>query len=70
MDRPITSTQASDHFGDVLRDVENGDTFVVTSAGEPVAKIIPVFKSRKQQQHGMLELLDYLEALPTRDSGE
>lgn len=70
MDRPITSTEAGEHFSEVRRDVENGETFIVTTAGEPVAKIVPAPKTRERQRHGMTELLDYLERLPIRDSGE
>lgn len=70
MERPISIDEAGERFSDVLRDVGNGDTFVVTLAGEPVAKIVPASKKSDRRRRGIAELLDYLETLSMRNSGE
>ena len=42
MERAISSSEANQRFSEMLRDVQGGDTFVVTSRGRPVAKVIPI----------------------------
>lgn len=42
MDRIITATEANQRFSEMLRDVQSGESFVVTSRGEPVARMTPV----------------------------
>lgn len=38
----ISAAEANRHFSRVIRDVrEDGETFVVTAHGKPVAKIVP-----------------------------
>ena len=39
--RSITARMANQAFSQVLRDVENGDTVVVTRRGKPVAVMAP-----------------------------
>lgn len=34
--------EASKHFSDLLREVQEGQSYVVTSDGRPVARIVPV----------------------------
>ena len=42
MDQAISAAEANRHFSKLLRAVRRGHTYVVTSHGRPVAKIIPV----------------------------
>ena len=42
MDRAITASEANRQFSGVLRDVKRGTSFVVTSRGQAVARIVPV----------------------------
>lgn len=37
----IGAFEAKTHFSHILEKIENGDTFVITRRGKPVAKIIP-----------------------------
>ncbi len=45
MERSITATEANREFSRVIGEVANGETYVVTSHGKPVMKIMPVKKS-------------------------
>jgi prevent-host-death family protein len=40
--RTIGAYEAKTHFGELLRDVENGETITVTRHGVAVARIVPV----------------------------
>lgn len=42
MDRAISASDANRQFSGILRDVKRGESFVVTSRGTPVARIVPV----------------------------
>lgn len=42
MDRPISIDEANERFSEVISDVGGGETFVVTDAGKPIAKISPI----------------------------
>jgi len=47
MSGQIGAFEAKTHFSQILLKVENGEDFIVTRRGKPVAKIIP-FKQEKQ----------------------
>ena len=64
MDRTITARKANRRFPAILRDVQRGESFAVTSRGRPVARIVPF-------EHATLEadvedLLVFLDGLPRR----
>jgi prevent-host-death family protein len=42
MEKAISAADANRKFSQVLRDVKEGQTYVVTSHGRPVARIAPV----------------------------
>ncbi|PYR00108.1 MAG: type II toxin-antitoxin system prevent-host-death family antitoxin [Acidobacteria bacterium] len=61
----LSAAEANRNFSKVLREVRDGHTYVVTSHGKPVAKIVPfdadsparaaakqVLMDRLQMQHG------------------
>ena len=68
MDRTITATEANRRFSHVLRQVEAGESFTVTSHGSPVARIAPVPSARTS--HDTASLMDFVDALPHRNAGE
>ncbi|MFZ4406581.1 MAG: type II toxin-antitoxin system Phd/YefM family antitoxin [Paracraurococcus sp.] len=41
MDQPISAAEANRSFSRLLREVREGQSFVVTSHGRPVARIVP-----------------------------
>jgi prevent-host-death family protein len=40
--KKVTSTEAKNQLNRLLADVKAGDSFVITSHGEPVAQLIPI----------------------------
>lgn len=42
MDRAISASDANQQFSRVLREVEQGESYTVTSRGKPVARIVPI----------------------------
>ena len=69
MERAITASDANQRFSEMLRAVQDGDTFVVTSRGRPVAKVTPVDGIAGQPRR-IDTLLDRLEAMPIRIVGD
>ncbi len=65
MERAISASDADQRFSEVLREVEAGETFVVTSRGRAVARISPV-DDADQQSAAIDRLLDVLACLPRR----
>jgi len=59
MERLISATEARKRFRSVLRDVEAGNSYVVTMHGVPVARIKPEAKqqSRSKGQAALLKRL-------------
>ena len=45
MDRLISATDANREFSRVLNEVAAGETYVVTSHGKPVVRLVPVDKA-------------------------
>jgi prevent-host-death family protein len=52
----ISAAEANRQFSDVLRRVKKGRTFVVTSHGRPVARIVPI-EERTVESGGSRSLL-------------
>lgn len=65
MERAITASDANQRFSELLREVQEGESFVVTSRGRPVAKVMPVDDFERQGPE-IDALLDFLSALPRR----
>lgn len=66
MDRAISASEANQRFSEMLREVGQGDSFVVMSRGRPVARVIPVDANAKQKS--AQRLLDFVQKLPRRRS--
>ena len=67
MERAISATDANQRFSQVLRDVTNGDSYVVTSRGKPVARVVPV--DQEDQVQRVEEMLEFFRQQPRRYSG-
>lgn len=66
MDRAISASEANQHFSEMLREVGQGESFVVMSRGRPVARVVPA--GSKSQRRAVRELLDFLEGVPRRSA--
>jgi prevent-host-death family protein len=45
MEKPVSAAVANRKFSELLRTVREGRSYVVTSHGKPVAKIVPIEKN-------------------------
>ena len=73
MDKTISAAEANRQFSRVLREVrEQGATYVVTSHGEPVARITPPVERAeptKRRNKPEQRLLERLRSQPAMNSG-
>ncbi len=67
MEREISNYAARTHWSEVLQDVKNGQHFVITHRGEPIAQLLPIESdadSKQQRSMHAAELL--LQLMNTR----
>jgi len=57
MRKAVSAAEANRHFSAVLRDVRDGETYVITSHGKPVAKLVPFDAERDAQEAARARLL-------------
>jgi prevent-host-death family protein len=70
MEKTISAADANRNFSQVLRDVREGDSYVVTSHGRPVARIVPTQASDEARRLARETLFARLEAQPVSNIGE
>jgi prevent-host-death family protein len=61
MEKTITAADANRKFSELLRGVREGRTFLVTSHGRPVAKVIPAEEDSRSADAGRAALFSRLE---------
>jgi prevent-host-death family protein len=66
-EKAISAAEANRKFSQVLREVKEGRSYVVTSHGRPVARIEPV--KEKRDGRAKSALLAHLRAQPVQDIG-
>jgi prevent-host-death family protein len=64
MEERVSATQANRNFSRILRHVQDGHSYVVTSHGRPVARLIPVNQHGKVPSAARDILLSRLEQQP------
>lgn len=64
MHESITAADANRNFSSILRRVREGETFVVTSHGRPVARIIPADGDDRAREISRQALLQRLRSQP------
>jgi len=67
MEKAISAAEANRKFSQVLREVREGSSYIVTSHGKPVARIAPVNEARSER--AKRALLRRLSAQPVRNIG-
>ena len=60
MGTAISAAEANRQFSSLLREVRNGRSFVVTSHGRPVARIVPAHEGSQVRTAARTLLLDRL----------
>lgn len=69
MDEIVTAADANRQFSQILRSVREGRSYVVTSHGRPVARIVPVDEEVKARALAHAALLARLASQPVVDVG-
>jgi prevent-host-death family protein len=69
MEKMISAANANRNFSQLLREVREGRTFVVTSHGRPVARIAPVDSKTQKREAAKAALLKRLRNQPIVDIG-
>ncbi|HET7880490.1 MAG TPA: type II toxin-antitoxin system prevent-host-death family antitoxin [Acetobacteraceae bacterium] len=67
MNKVIQATEANRHFSRILREVEQGDSFTVTSHGRPIARIVPA--TSQDREAAKQRFLEYLRQQPLLEMG-
>ena len=60
MSETITATDANRRFAQMLREVDEGKSFIITSHGRPVGRLEPVGKSKLEREVAYRRLLEHL----------
>jgi prevent-host-death family protein len=68
MEKVISAAEANRKFSQVLREVREGHSYVVTSHGRPVARISPPLK-HTESARSREAFFRWLEAQPVRNIG-
>jgi prevent-host-death family protein len=69
MHKVISAADANRKFSQLLRDVRRGRSYVVTSHGKPLAKIVPVRETDAVASAAWTALLARLRSQPVVDIG-
>jgi prevent-host-death family protein len=60
----FSAAEANRQFSKILRDVRQGETVIVTSHGEPVAKIVPAGQDIAKREEALTRLFARLDGQP------
>ena len=69
MDKTVSAADANRKFSLILRSVREGRSYVVTSHGRPVARIVPADRRESAVSGARAALLTRLERQPVTDAG-
>jgi prevent-host-death family protein len=69
MDKIVSAAEANRRFSQLLRAVRDGDSYVVTAHGKPVAKIIPIRADDAAADKARAALLEHLRSQKPMDIG-
>lgn len=71
MKKTVSASDANRQFSRVLRDVEKGETYTITSHGEPVAQIVPIAAAKDSaiRHKAWRSLLTQLRNRPAMNAG-
>lgn len=69
MEETISAAEANRRFSALIRDVRDGQAYIVTSHGKPVARILPVAGDERVSTRARELLLARLEQQPVVETG-
>ena len=70
MEKAVSAADANRNFSKLLQSVRRGKSYVVTSHGEPVARISPVENSNAERSGALQALLERLDRQPVQEIGK
>ena len=69
MEETVSAAEANREFSRLLRGVREGNSYVVTSHGRPVAKLVPVAKGPEEKEAAFQKLMARLRGQPVQNIG-
>lgn len=69
MEEAVSAADANRKFSLILRGVRDGNSYIVTSHGRPVARIVPVDRRESVVSGARVALLSRLERQPVVNAG-
>lgn len=69
MEETVSAAEANRQFSKLLRGVRDGNSYVVTSHGRPVAKLVPVDEEAIAREQARERLFARLRSQPVRNIG-
>jgi len=70
MEETVSAAEANREFSRLLRGVREGNSYVVTSHGRPVAKLVPVTEDISSREAAKQKLLQRLRNQPALNAGK
>lgn len=70
MEEAVSAADANRKFSVILRNVREGQSYLVTSHGRPVARIVPADRRESATSGARAALLARLERQPIADAGQ
>jgi prevent-host-death family protein len=69
MDKIVSAAEANRRFSQLLRSVRDGDSYVVTAHGRPVARIVPIRGDDAVRAAARVALLEHLRSQKPVNAG-
>ena len=69
MDKIVSAAEANRRFSQLLRSVREGDSYLVTVHGKPVAKIVPANRDETMMERARALLVARLRSQPALNAG-
>jgi len=69
MDKIVSAAEANRRFSQLLRSVREGESYVVTAHGRPVARIIPISSRDRVMDAARAALLEHLQSQAAVNAG-
>jgi prevent-host-death family protein len=69
MEERVSAAEANRRFSRLLQGVREGRSYVVTSHGQPVARLVPVEEDESEMARARQALLERLKSQPVLNAG-
>ena len=69
MDKIVSAAEANRRFSQLLRSVREGDSYIVTAHGKPVARIVPADRDDRMMERSRALLFARLRSQPAVNAG-